>query len=269
MKKILCIVWAITLFIAPTIKTNPTQNGPIRSMDELYNAMVQDCKQHKLTAQYFTTFEPSEIKCDAISDLLMEQQDKLGISLCRVDWYWQRTLSGCFYDVKYIYHTSKEEMEVAEKIAQKIAKEIKNYSTYEKIKITHDYLILLGEYTEDGACPYAALYEKKPNCVGYTMAFMMIMEACNVGVKYQTSDTHAWNLVLLDDKWYNIDVCWDDTGAYGGNVPPIIYDHFLKGQEDWVGHINNQSTATKGYEGDLTFGTEIVEKLLKKDFTKN
>ena len=34
--------------------------------------------------------------------------------------------------------------------------------------------------------------------------------------------SHQWNKVMLDGKWYNIDVCWNDTGFNA-------YKYFLKG----------------------------------------
>ena len=33
---------------------------------------------------------------------------------------------------------------------------------------------------------------------------------------------HQWNKIMLDGKWYNIDVCWNDTGMN-------LYKYFLKG----------------------------------------
>ena len=40
---------------------------------------------------------------------------------------------------------------------------------------------------------------------------------------------HAWNKVRLDDgKWYNIDVCWSDTGH------PYTYD--LKSNDFYATH---------------------------------
>ena len=48
-------------------------------------------------------------------------------------------------------------------------------------------------------------------------------------INYKISnESHIWNLVLLDDKWYHIDLTWDDPVYTNIDINKIEYDYFLK-----------------------------------------
>lgn len=57
-------------------------------------------------------------------------------------------------------------------------------------------------------------------CAGYAKAFQLLMNRCGIEclyitgyISYDTSNerlSHAWNLICLDNEWYNVDVTWDD-----------------------------------------------------------
>jgi len=47
---------------------------------------------------------------------------------------------------------------------------------------------------------------------------------------------HAWNLVKIDDKWYNIDLTWDDPITNTGEQV-LRYNYFLKNQDGFWDHI--------------------------------
>lgn len=56
-----------------------------------------------------------------------------------------------------------------------------------------------------------------PVCEGYAKAFQLLMNACGIENIYVTGTSrnqgHAWNIVKLDGKYYNVDVTWND-GRY-------------------------------------------------------
>ena len=60
--------------------------------------------------------------------------------------------------------------------------------------------------------------------------------ACGIGINSSgETESHAWNYVMLDGKWYAIDVTWDDPIIIGnGRVNnEIRYRYYLKGSNEF------------------------------------
>ena len=51
-------------------------------------------------------------------------------------------------------------------------------------------------------------------CEGYAKAFQLLLNACGIENVYVqgrgNGGSHAWNQVCIDNKYYNVDVTWDD-----------------------------------------------------------
>ncbi len=122
-------------------------------------------------------------------------------------------------------------------------------STYDKILQVHNYLIdniIYDSTNQDMAVShtlYGALINKTAVCDGYSKAFKYILDKIGIscvevcGVAQNSSgntESHAWNDVLLDGKWYAVDVTWDDPIIVGGNgklTNELRYSYFLKGSD--------------------------------------
>lgn len=104
---------------------------------------------------------------------------------------------------------------------------IKNdMTTKEKIKVIHDYIINNTKYDQERSdknnikfksdTAYGSLIEGHALCGGYTDAMMLFLEKFNIKSYKKSSENHVWNYVYLDDKWYNIDLTWDDPVSHDG-----------------------------------------------------
>lgn len=118
-----------------------------------------------------------------------------------------------------------------------------------QIKSVHDYLVNNLEYdatvSKDNIYNiYGALINRVTVCEGYARAFKSIMDelgipcliACGTGINSSGEvESHAWNYVKLDGKWYAIDVTWDDPIIIGNGYisNSIFYKYYLKGEEDF------------------------------------
>ena len=119
-------------------------------------------------------------------------------------------------------YTEKEITEI-NKIVDKIIEEkiTNNTPTKEKIKIIHDYIIDNTEYdklkyenkedaTYKSNTAYGVLVEGYGTCNGYADAMAIFLDKMNI-INYKISNNeHIWNLVYLDEKWYHLDLTWDD-----------------------------------------------------------
>lgn len=134
------------------------------------------------------------------------------------------------------YTTAAQEKKVDAKV-KKIVKSLNSGTTYQKIKKVHDYLckniIYDDALIKEGT--YNALLKGSSVCNGYALAFQRIMDEMDIPCKYVTGTSfgvgHAWNIIKINGKWYNIDVTWDDSSE-----DDFYYDYFLKSPKDFKNH---------------------------------
>lgn len=106
---------------------------------------------------------------------------------------------------------------------------------YGKEKYVHDMLADRISYNVQAPMnqsAYSALVNGQTVCAGYARAFQYIMQQMGIPCYYCTGyagENHAWNIIELEDGYYNVDVTWDDTEA-GKN-----YDYFNKTDRDYAG----------------------------------
>jgi transglutaminase/protease-like cytokinesis protein 3 len=99
--------------------------------------------------------------------------------------------------------------------------------------MVHDYLVETIDYdsslSKDNIYNiFGALISKECVCEGYAKSFKYLMDGLNIpctmviGKARNSSgntESHAWNYVKIDEKWYAIDVTWDDPVVIGiGNL---------------------------------------------------
>ncbi|MCX4343544.1 MAG: hypothetical protein OSJ53_06635 [Kineothrix sp.] len=158
--------------------------------------------------------------------------------------FWLNTVFTCKYDQNKIcaelaleFNLTKEELAEASSEfyneANAILTRLQNLSDYEKEIRLHDILIEKIEYVkgaDKNQSAYSALVEGKSVCAGYARAYQYLMQRLGIPCYYCTGyagQDHAWNIVWLDDGFYNVDVTWDDTE--GGE-----YDYFNKTDEEYA-----------------------------------
>ncbi len=152
--------------------------------------------------------------------------------------FWLNTAFVCKYDKNKICAELELEFNITQEefpetsaqfynTVNTLLTQVQNLSDYEKERRIHDLLIEKIEY-DKGAdmnqSAYRALVEGKSVCAGYARAYQYLMQRMGIPCYYCTGfagEDHAWNIVALDDGYYNVDVTWDDT-------PGGEYDYFNK-----------------------------------------
>lgn len=135
--------------------------------------------------------------------------------------------------------------------------------SYNKVKQIHDWLINNIEYEETISKVnirniYGALINKEVVCEGYAKSFKYILDDLEipniivVGTATNSNnqtESHAWNYVYINDRWYAIDATWDDPIVVGGGRLPEKekYKYFLKGEKNFnVNHNPIGRVSDKG-----------------------
>ena len=160
--------------------------------------------------------------------------------------YWTRAdgtvtravLKDFFYGIdKSQYARCKQELEVA--VARAMTRIVGIGDPVQKAKILHDHIISVCDY-DRVACAnhdssptartvYSVLVRGSAVCEGYCMAYRYLLNKAGIVSEEIESDpmNHCWNYVLLNGRWYHVDVTWDDDG--GRN--PASHAYFLLSDE--------------------------------------
>lgn len=210
-----------------------------------YYAMLDDKGQH-LYRQIFANanafngaFAPIEaVPVSEIKNAIMAVYND------HPELFWLNTAFVCKYDKNKICAELELEFNITQEefpetstqfynTVNTILTQVQNLSSYEKGRRVHDILIEKIEYDKGAAMnqsAYSALVEGKSVCAGYARAYQYLMQRLGISCYYCTGfagEDHAWNIVGLDDGYYNVDVTWDDT-------PGGEYDYFNKTDEDYA-----------------------------------
>lgn len=110
---------------------------------------------------------------------------------------------------------------------------------YEKVKFVYEHLIKSTEYDMDvvnNQNILSVIEEGKTVCQGYAKTMQLILNKMGVfcilseGIVKGT-ESHVWNIVKIDDKYYHVDATWGDAsymiedGAGDFEAPEINYDY--------------------------------------------
>ena len=123
---------------------------------------------------------------------------------------------------------------------------------YQKIKTIYDYITANVRYDYDHLndpnydlmfTAYAALINGTSVCQGYAVLFYRMCLEAGVNARViggiGNGGPHAWNIVLLDGKYYNLDSTWDEGEK--------TYSWFLKGRSDFPDHYRDAEFDTAAY----------------------
>ena len=159
--------------------------------------------------------------------------------------FWLETAYSCKYlrdgrcvEIHLEFNRAAQNIDEARAVFQEnagqIISEARNLSgDYEKEKFVHDKLTERISYdsgAEMDQSAYSALVNGRTVCAGYARAFQYLLQQLGIPCYYCTGyagEAHAWNIVALDDGYYNVDVTWDDSD--GGR-----YDYFNKTDMDYA-----------------------------------
>lgn len=149
--------------------------------------------------------------------------------------------------------TLKQEKTLDTKIESVLtALDLEAATDYEKVKAIHDYIIKRTSYdlTLKKHTAYNALINKSTVCEGYALAAYRMFTDAGIETRIITGTadggSHAWNIVKVEDKWYNIDLTWDDPITNTGEQV-LRYDYFLKNTKEFSDHTRDAIYNTKAF----------------------
>ncbi|WP_428817630.1 transglutaminase domain-containing protein [Clostridium butyricum] len=134
-------------------------------------------------------------------------------------------------NIKYL--CSKEQENYIDKELMNITDNIINddMSDFDKVKAINNYIINRYEYDYDlkSVSVYSSLTTSKAVCQGYSMTAYKMFN--NAGIENRIvigtarGISHSWNVVKIDEKWYQIDITNNDSENI--NKYFLVNDQFL------------------------------------------
>ena len=143
----------------------------------------------------------------------------------------------------------------------------KDLSRIEAVKALHDHLVLELKYDVDfqsvSHSPEGVVKNQRAVCDGYarTMRLLLMMTGIESKIVSGTAggESHAWNLVRMEDGWYHVDVTWDDP------LPDVEgkvgYLYFLKNDRDMAKtHVwESEISCTGNHYQEYVYGDVICD----------
>lgn len=225
------------------------REGDSEKYDELYNE-VYNCLVNKEESLYVLKYNIflDDVR-EVIYDVVFENPD---LFYARSGFSYRYTLSGRISEVIFVYtsHTSEEEAKnFYSKLDYILASVLhEGMSDAEKALAIHDYIVDNTTYgkpavADDAYTSYSVMLDNIGVCQGYSLAYNLLLGHVGIEAKYVSSDAmnHGWSMIKLDDKWYHVDVTWDDPT----NVEMVLHNNFLLSDE------GIEATGHTGWDSDV------------------
>lgn len=217
-------------------------DGVITDESEFEDLLVNNALKYKRKINFKTTVNPETMNYNPVFTRIYEADSKVGCEVYAYSFVYEydplADVNKVEFNIKSLgrikaFLTGLRVKQIARHINKKCA------GDYDKVKAVHDYLIMLNQYDWCYGGAFNTLYLRSAACNGYAYSFYAIMKELGIPATCEYSTDHEWNSVLVDGKWYNIDVTWDDYGKSVG------YEYFLKCDADWEGHPFGSSDANE------------------------
>lgn len=162
-------------------------------------------------------------------------------------------------EVNKVYSEDKIK-EINTKIEQILNTTTFSDDTLDNIKLIHDYIINHSKYDTDRSdnnianydsdTAYGNLIQGYGLCGGYADSMELFLEQMHIKSYKVASDNHIWNAVNLNNKWYHLDLTWDDPVS--SNKQDILeYNFFMITTDELIDLKTDQHTYDKNVYQEL------------------
>lgn len=263
--------------------TSLSQLGEFLASEMITGNKTIDLKNY---SSLFENSTKAEIK-NILKDLVIEVKYQNPLIFDVNSFIYYSTTDVLF--VNYTYDRNEQEkmqITVSQKTKEIINEIIKPGMTYIEREIAiNNYLCANIEYDTKAADElldtgnvsnlnsfnaYGALIDGLAVCEGYAQAFKLLCDEAGITSILITGHLdeigHAWNRVLIDNKWYDVDVTNNDKeNLYNGafNLPKQIADEFLT-EDNYYITDDNQNSLERGTSSEYEY-YNYVSKYFEED----
>ena len=162
------------------------------------------------------------------------------------------------FSFSFRYHSTAEMEDQVDAAVAKLLNEldIEGKSDYEKVKAIYDWISSHVEYDYDNLndesytrkySTCAALIDHKAVCQGYSTLFYRLALEEGIDCRFipgiANGGNHAWNIVKLGGKYYNVDTTWASI-YWAAGIPD---EYFLLCNDDFEDHFRDAEFNTEEF----------------------
>ncbi len=244
----------------------------VRSDIELQNMLLGAMNQRLSQVQFVYQGKTSQLKGQLKNALeqALESDPYMNYTIESYGYSYSGSSKSANVSVQLSYRESAAQTAFVAKRVQSILGSIirPGMNDHEKVKVIHDWIVLNLKYDETlrKYTAYDGLSSGSTVCQGYSLlAYKMLTDA---GITNRivegtaaprdtgVSQLHAWNLVLLDGKWYHLDTTWDDPAP--DKAGEIGIGYYLRTDEQ----MKKDHSWTKSYPAANTLYRDTLHQLV-------
>ena len=151
------------------------------------------------------------------------------------------------YQVSYLSDAAQEAA-LTEAVEQAMkSMNLEGLLEYEKVERIYDYICenVNYDYSYSKYSAYEALCNKTAVCQGYAILFYRLAKEAGLSVRIISGrsnyQAHAWNIVRIGGRYYNVDCTWDGQDA------ETYHNYFLKNERDFTNHNRDEEYTTSEF----------------------
>lgn len=210
-------------------------------------------------------------------DQAMDSDPYIHYTIASYSYDYRGTSSSADVTVRLTYRETAEQTAYVNQSVQEILKKLlkPGMNDHEKVKAINDWVILnlkydtsLQKYTA-----YDGLSTGSTVCQGYSLLTYKLLKEAGIqnkiveGTAYSEGkpqgQLHAWNLVLVDGKWYHLDTTWNDPVP--NREGSVSYTYYLKNDSQ----MGKDHTWIKSYPVANTLYRNTLNTLITQESNKS
>lgn len=220
MKRVLKIMMCTSILLMSSNVVYATQNT-FSNLNDVEKNIYEHLKNRDTSFSFSYLGDKTEFKNNitlAISNAI-KKDDYTERSWLEIKPKAELALNNFETNVTVSYLTTKEQENYVDTEIKKVISEIikPSMTDLEKVKTIHDYLVNRYDYdySYKSNNAYKALTTGKTICQGYSMTAYKMLTAAGIQNRIIVGKvgtlSHSWNYVLVNNKWYHLDVTNDDS----------------------------------------------------------
>ncbi|WP_438495021.1 transglutaminase domain-containing protein [Paenibacillus sp. IHBB 3054] len=200
-------------------------SASLRSVTEMTQKLTAAMNNRRETITFAYQGKTSKLKAQVQSaiDQAMGSDPYLYYTIDSYAFSYRGSSSSANVTVQVEYRETLQQTAFVNKQVKEILKQIilPGMNNHQKIKAIHDWVVLHLKYDNSYSkyTAYEGLQSGSAVCQGYSLLTYKLLLGAGIPNKIvegtakaegRAAQSHAWNLVQLEGRWYHLDTTWDD-----------------------------------------------------------